>query len=156
MRKRRNQLPIPPILIGILLVAFLLICLRIFLFSSSTQAEDIVEKFYQYEQKGNFSDSWELFHPYMKERFSKSLFIQDRAHVFIGHFGADTFSYEISKPVEFDKWKPENGQDNFKDGYKMVVTQKYSGKYGKFNFQQEVYVIKHKGKWTILWDYNSR
>ncbi|MBT2661741.1 hypothetical protein [Bacillus sp. ISL-45] len=156
MRKRRNQLPMLPILIGILLVALLLIYLKFFLFNSPTQAEDIVEKFYQHEQKGNFSDSWELFHPYMKERFTKSSFIQDRAHVFIGHFGADTFSYEISKPVEFDKWKPEDGQETFGSGYKMVVTQKYAGKYGKFNFQQEVYVVKHKGEWAILWDYNSK
>lgn len=149
-------MPILPILIGILLVVFLLICLKILLFNSSTQAEDIVGKFYYYEREGNFSDSWELFHPYMKERFTKSSFIQDRAHVFIGHFGADTFSYEISKPVKFDKWKPEEGQDNLRDGYKMVVTQKYAGKYGKFNFQQDVYVVKHKGKWAILWDYNSK
>lgn len=154
--KRRKHLSILSILIGILLVVSLLVFLRISLFSPSAQAEHTVEKFYQYEQKGNFSDSWELFHPYMKERFNKSSFIQDRAHVFIGHFGADTFSYEVSKPVKFKKWKPEDGHENFQNGYKMIVTQKYEGKYGKFNFQQEVYVVKHKGKWTILWDYNSK
>lgn len=154
MRKKRYQKLIFTFLIGILLIAFLIFFLRLLLFSTSSQAADTVEKFYQHEQEGNFSDSWELFHPYMKERFTKSSFIQDRAHVFIGHFGADTFLYEISKPEKFDNWKPEDGKRNFKSGYKMVVTQKYSGKYGKFNFQQEVYVVKHKGTWNILWDYN--
>ena len=154
MMKRRLQLPIIPIFIGILILVLLLIILRVFLFGFSNQATETVEKFYEYEQEGNFSDSWNLFHPYMKQKFTKSAFIQDRAHVFIGHFGAETFTYEISKAEKFDKWKPADGQNAVKNGYKIIVTQKYNGKYGKFNFQQEVYVVMHKGKWTILWDYN--
>ncbi|WP_423408279.1 hypothetical protein AABM38_21955 [Heyndrickxia sp. MSNUG] len=152
--KRQHQLRILPIFIGISILVFIFIVLRIFMFGLSNQATQTVEKFYAYEQEGNFSDSWSLFHPYMKQRFTKSEFIQDRAHVFIGHFGAETFTYEISKAEKFDKWTPENGQNVVKNGYKMVVTQNYNGKYGNFNFQQVVYVVKHKGEWVILWDYN--
>lgn len=152
--KRRRRLQAVPITIGILLLAFLVIILRVFLNVPSQQARAAVEKFYNYEQKGSFSDSWELFHPYMKQKFTKSAFIQDRAHVFIGHFGAETFTYEISKAEEFEKWKPDESQKTLNNGYKVIVTQSYNGKYGKFHFQQEVFVVKYKGVWTILWNYN--
>lgn len=152
--KRRHRLQVVPLTIGILLFAFLVIILRVSLNVPSHQAVAAVEKFYDYEQKGSFSESWELFHPYMKQKFTKSAFIQDRAHVFIGHFGAETFTYEISEAEEFEKWKPDASQKTIKNGYKVIVTQSYNGRYGKFHFQQDVYVVKHKGEWTILWDYN--
>lgn len=154
MIRRRHPLPKSLLIIPILILVLIFIMLRGLLFSSSHQAVKIVEEFYSYEQEGNFSDSWNLFHPYMKQRFTKSAFIQDRAHVFIGHFGTETFTYEIGEAEKFDSWKPEDSQTVIKNGYKMLVTQKYNGKYGKFNFQQEVYVVKHKDKWVILWDYN--
>ena len=56
-----------------------------FLFSSSDkQAQEIAEEFYSYyEQEGEFSSSWELFHSSMKQKFTKGHYIQDRAHVFM-------------------------------------------------------------------------
>jgi hypothetical protein len=50
-------------------------------------------EFYEYEQLEDYSRSWELFHSSMKERFPKGDYIQDCVHVFIGHFGADTFEF---------------------------------------------------------------
>lgn len=150
----RRHHPLPKFLLIIIILVTLFIMLRGLLFSPSHKAVETVERFYSYEQEGNFSDSWSLFHPYMKQKFTKSAFIQDRAHVFIGHFGTETFTYEIGEAKKFENWKPEDSHTVIKNGYKMLVTQKYNGKYGKFNFQQEVYVVKHKDKWVILWDYN--
>jgi hypothetical protein len=126
-----------------------------FKFYSSSQARSIVEKFYSYEQAGNFSDSWELFHPFMKKKFPKASCIQDRAHVFIGHFGAETFKYEVGNATKVENWRAAKDQPLFKRAYQFDVTQFYQGKYGKFSFKQEVYVVKHKEEWTIIWNYNK-
>lgn len=91
----------------------------------------------------------------MKSKFPKAAFIQDRAHVFIGHFGTETFNFEISEAEKIEHWIVEKGQPEFKMAYKFIVTQKYNGKYGKFNFQQEVFTVKHKDEWLILWDYKN-
>jgi hypothetical protein len=123
--------------------------------SADRQAQETVDEFYSFEQDGNFADSWKLFHPYMKQKFTKSSFIQDRSHVFIGHFGAETFTYEISEPEEIEGWRMEEGQKSFKSAYKFQVMQNYKGKYGAFSFQQDVFVVKHKEQWVILWDYNK-
>jgi hypothetical protein len=150
----RKKFNIPLLSIFILIMVIVIFILFIQVFSSAKQAKKAVDNFYTYEQQGNFSDSWELFHPYMKEKFPKAAFIQDRSHVFIGHFGTETFTYTIDDAEEFDEWRPQKDHSIFKDGYRMVVTQKYKGKYGSFNFQQEVFVVEHKGDWLLLWDYN--
>ncbi|TCN26702.1 hypothetical protein [Mesobacillus foraminis] len=155
MRRRR----VPPILLpGILILIIGIVLLsgtKLLLFSPDRQAEAAVEEFYTFEADGDFSDSWELLHPFMKEKFSKTAYIQDRTHVFIGHFGAETFTYDLSEGEEIDNWKMEEGRPPFKTAYKFLVTQSYEGKYGKFNFQQEVYVVRHQEQWSILWDYNQ-
>lgn len=76
-----------------------------------------VDQFYPYEQESNFSGSWKLFHQYMKEKFPKAAYIQDRSHVFIGHFGAETFSYEISEAEELNGWKAARGEKPFKAAF---------------------------------------
>jgi hypothetical protein len=154
MRRRRN-FPILPLLgIGITGIAILFF-LGSFLFSSSQRAENVVETFYSYEQEGNFNESWELFHPDMKKKFEQGSYIQDRAHVFIGHFGADSFTYTIEEQDEIKDWKMSEEAPSNKVAYHYLVTQKYKGKYGTFNFQQDVYVVNHKGDWVILWDYKG-
>ncbi len=82
-------------------------------------------------------------------------FIQDRAHVFNGHFGSETFSYSIGDSTEVNGWKPANREKPFENAYKFIVTQDYTGKYGKFSFSQHVYVVKYKKELVILWDYNK-
>lgn len=139
----------------VLIVVITIIFFTTFYSSASSQAKTIVEKFYSYEQEGNFSDSWQLFHPFMKDKFPKAAFIQDRAHVFIGHFGDESFEYEVGKVTELENWSAAKEQSPFKIAYKVEVTQFYQGKYGKFSFIQEVYVVKHKKDWTILWNYNK-
>ncbi|CAM3981812.1 hypothetical protein [Mesobacillus zeae] len=152
--RRRNTPPLFKLLLFVVL--FLLIVLLGFgLFSPERQAKRTVEKFYSQEQEGNFSESWELLHPFLKEKFPKAVFIQDRTHVFMGHFGANTFSYTISGGDKIKAWRMEKGRRAFKEGFRFQVTQSYQGKYGKFNFQQDVVVTKEKGQWLILWDYNQ-
>ena len=153
MRKKRTP---PGTLLLLLLIAGTLIfmLLRILFSSPSSEAKFVVDQFYAFEQEANFSASWNLFHPYMKEKFPKAAYIQDRSHVFIGHFGAETFSYEISEAEHLEGWRAAKGKKPFKSAYKFEVIQMYTGKYGKFSFLQQVYVVEKNKEWVILWNFN--
>src|SRR5437868_4025825 len=74
-------------------------------FSPGKQAKGVVDEFYHYEQAGDYTKSWMLFHSAMKGKFSKSSYIQARPHVFINDFGVETFSYTIGKPEKLSNWK---------------------------------------------------
>ena len=153
---RRNKPFFSPRILILLTVAGLIIVIvRLVFFSLGNSSADTVEKFYSLEQNNNYSESWDLFHPFMKEKFPKASFIQDRSHVFIGHFGAESFEFLISEGEEIQNWRPSKGEKPFKTAYKYLVTQSYKGKYGKFSFVQEVYVVKYQKEWTIIWDYNN-
>lgn len=144
--------------VGILWIVCLIILFLLIkgaFFSPGNQAVAVVEEFYQYEQAGEFSKSWSLFHSAMKVKFTKGNYIQDRAHVFMNHFGVETFTYKLEKPEELKKWKMSKTSPELKNIYKVLVTQTYKGKYGNFDLKQEVYVIQEKGKWKIAWDYNQ-
>lgn len=149
--RRRKMIKI--IIICTCILAAVLLSIRL-ITSPSQKAESVVYEFYTFEQNGNYSDSWKLLHPYMKKKFPKTAYIQDRAHVFIGHFGAETFSYEIGDSKKVEEWKPAKEEKSFRHAHKFIVTQDYQGKYGKFSFSQEVYVVKYKKGYVILWDYN--
>ena len=140
------------VLAGIFAV-FLII--RSAIFSSTGEAQEVVDEFYGYEQEGDFANSWGLFHSSMKKKFSKGNYIQDRAHVFMNHFGVETFSYTIGELEELKDWKMSKTGPSLKNVYKVPVTQTYKGKYGNFDLEQEVFVTEEKGKWRILWDYNQ-
>lgn len=146
------------IIVGMLLMISLIILFLLIkgaFFSPGNQAVAVVEEFYQYEQAGEFSKSWSLFHSAMKEKFPKGYYIQDRAHVFMNHFGVETFTFTLEKPEALKKWKLSKTSLAMKNVYKILVTQTYKGKYGNFDLKQEVYVIEEKGKWKIAWDYNQ-
>lgn len=139
--------------IGIFAGCSFLICLNFF--SPSRQAIQVVEEYYEYEQAGDYSNSWKFLHSSMKERFPKGVFIQDRVHVFMGHLGADTFEFSIDKDNKLTNWRMSNEGKALNTVYEILVTQYYKGKYGTFNFQQYVYVTEEKGEWVILWDFNK-
>ncbi|OLS33964.1 hypothetical protein [Bacillus sp. MRMR6] len=154
----RRYRPPKGIIIGSLLVfsvitVFLLV--RWSLFSPGKQVKEVVEEFYSYEQAGDFAQSWGLFHSKMKEKFSKGPYIQDRAHVFMNHFGVETFDFELGEPEELKKWNLSKEGPEMKEVFKIPVTQIYKGKYGNFTLHQEVFVIKEKDQWKIAWDYNQ-
>jgi hypothetical protein len=156
MAKRRR---FPKGLMVVILLIASIVTLVLFIsrafFSPATQAKGVVEQFYQYEADGDFSNSWSLFHPSMKEKFSKGNYIQDRAHVFMNHFGVETFTYTVGKPEEVKKWKMSNTGPALKNVYKVIVMQTFKGKYGNFDIEQEVFVVQEKGEWRVMWDYNK-
>ncbi|MFP7297181.1 hypothetical protein [Neobacillus niacini] len=147
---------------GLAMGMVLLVCIMtVFLlikgawFSPDKEAAAVVEEFYLFEQEGEFSSSWELFHSSMKEKFNKGDYIQDRAHVFMNHFGVETFDFIIGEPEKIDQWKMSKTGPAMKNIYKILVTQTYKGKYGNFNLAQEVIAVREKDEWKIVWDYNQ-
>ncbi|MCP3027968.1 hypothetical protein [Halobacillus sp. A5] len=152
MKQQRKFLPI--LFICLFLIAST--SLVIFLFNNSKQqAKGAVDEFYTYEQEGDFSSSWQLLHPYMKEKFSKGHYIQDRAHVFMNHFGVTTFSYTIERTEKLKDWKMEDGLDPVDKAYQVEVVQTFKGKYGHFDLHQNVFAAEEEGEWKIMWDYNK-
>ncbi|KAA2301856.1 hypothetical protein FY526_22830, partial [Clostridioides difficile] len=84
-RRNRNALLKKIGFIAIIVLLLWLIARTIpYLFHADTsdEAAAVAEEFYKYEQTGDFGSSWELFHPLMKERFPKSAYVQNRAHIF--------------------------------------------------------------------------
>lgn len=92
--RRRRQWPVVPVLL--VCAAGLLIYGVFHLFSPSSPKE-AVQDFYRMEQNGNFGDAWELFHPLMKDRFTKNAYVTERAHIYMSHYGVSTFTFEIEK-----------------------------------------------------------
>lgn len=123
-------------------------------FAKEHEAKIVIDRFYYFEQNGNFSNSWAMFHPYMKEKFSKAHYLQDRVHVFFNHFGVDTFEYHVGELKEINGWIFEEGFDPI-DVYSAPVTKTFKSKYGNFTITQNVYAAKVQGEWTILWDYKK-
>ena len=153
MRKRKSNKLLLFVLISICSLLALIGSIN-FLYSPSYKSKKVVEAFYMHEQVGDFADSWELLHPLMKERWSKSQFMTDRLHVFVGHFGTETFQFTINEDSKIQGWTMTEEAQPFDVAYKFIVIQTYEGKYGKFGFLQEVYVAEDKGEWRILWDYH--
>ena len=151
--QRRIQLP--PQLLLIIPIAALAFFLILLWPSQANQAQKVVNEFYKLEQQGRFSSSWELLHPEIQSRFPKPSYIQDRAHVFMSHFGADTFKYSLNSPSKKRNWKMTNDAEPLDTVYNITVTKSYHGKYGKFYFKQEVYVAREEREWRILWDYKD-
>lgn len=123
--------------------------------NDDAKAQEAVATFYSFEQKGDFSNSWEMFHPFMRDRFSKGHYIQDRAHVFMNHFGVDTFDYALGDAEEIENWKMAKDGEPFEVAYRVPVTVTYKGKYGNFAINQDVYAVEDENEWKILWDYHK-
>ncbi|SFE53829.1 hypothetical protein SAMN05192532_102222 [Alteribacillus iranensis] len=123
--------------------------------SPSEQAKNTVASFYDYEQEGDFAQSWDLFHSDMKNKFTKGHYIQDRAHVFMNHFDVSTFSYEIGEPEKLKEWQMEKNSTPLEEVYQVNVIQTFKGKYGNFDISQDVFAVKEDDEWTILWDYKK-
>ncbi|MDT9721333.1 hypothetical protein QVE09_20750 [Paenibacillus sp. ClWae2A] len=158
-RRNRNALLKKIGFIAIIVILLWLIARTIpYLFHADTsdEAAAVAEEFYKYEQTGDFGSSWELFHPLMKERFPKSAYVQNRAHIFMQHFGVETFELEMEKPErEFDVTVID-GVKPFSEAYRIRVTQKYSGTFGQFDIVQTCYLVEDGDGWTLLWYYPNQ
>ena len=91
----------------------------------------------------------------MKEKFAEGPYVQDRAHVFVTHFGVKTLTYTLSKPKKVKNWKMSKESPSFKTAYILTVIQTYKSKYGNFDIHQNVILVKENGGWEIMWDYKS-
>lgn len=146
--------------IGLLILMLVIVALVITAYfrineSPEEQAVATVATFYTFEQAGKFASSWAMFHPLMKKKFTKGHYIQDRAHVFMNHFGVITFTYTLSEATKVKNWKMEKGADSIDVVYKVTVNQLFKGEYGNFHIVQDVYATMLEGKWTVLWDYKK-
>ncbi|BCB05727.1 hypothetical protein [Bacillus sp. KH172YL63] len=151
----RRKSPVPLIAGAI---AVILILVALFMLVGSTQEpdtpEEVIGAFYHYEKDGDFGNAWELFHSEMKNKFSKSSYIQTKNHVFMGHMGVDTFKVEVGK-VEKEKNFTFNSEGlRFKNVRKAEVNLYFDSQFGKLVVTQTCYLAMEKGKWRVLWDYH--
>lgn len=144
-------------LILLILITVITVIMIYFLINKPPEelAVEAVDAFYSFEQEGAFSYSWVMFHPLMKDKFSKGHYIQDRAHVFMNHFGVTTFTYTLGEAVKMKNWKMEKGAEPIEVVYNVTVTQVYKGKYGNFSIVQDAYATLIDGEWKVLWDYRK-
>ncbi len=148
-----------------LLGGCLLLVASLFLFtytSSPTPIEkswtpqEVVTQFYQYEQAGDFGSSWELFHPLMKEKFSKNDYIQRRAHTFMQDFGVETFDFQLGEAMIESSWKMSPPSPVMTDVTRIPVTLLYHSVFGDLKIQQDVYLTKEKEQYQVLWPYSRQ
>jgi len=150
-RRRRNAVPLVMVIIISLIV--LIVSVRLFSSFANNDPDDVVSRFYHYEQEGDFGSAWELFHPVMQERFSKNAYVTERSHIYMSHYGVTTFEYEIVEEEETQNWKMAEDQETFPTAYKMAVEQQFKSKFGTFTILQDVYAVQHEGEWRIVWEY---
>lgn len=133
--------------------AVLVAILTLFLSNERNEAKEIVDTFYRYEQAGDFGSSWELFHPFMKKKFPKDVYIQRRAHVFMQDFGVETFDYRIDEVEKLSSWSMSDENKPLHDVYRVRVIQTFHSAFGVFEIHQDVFVAKEKGEKNILFPY---
>ncbi|MGP3562251.1 hypothetical protein [Geobacillus subterraneus] len=136
-------------------VTLLAVVLSLFLSDERQEAKQAVDAFYRHEQAGDFGSSWELFHPQMKEKFPKDVYIQRRAHVFMQDFGVETFEYRLGEVKHLSSWSMSDKQKPFRDVYRVRVIQTFHSAFGVFEIHQDVFVAKKNGKWSVLFPYDS-
>jgi hypothetical protein len=156
MKRNHNKKLLFSIFAIILVLCLVLYFVYFYIINSpSNQAEEAVEAFYTYEQDGAFSESWEMFHPLMKEHFEKGHYLQDRVHVFFNHFDVNTFTFTIEDSELIRNWQIEEDAEPLEEVYRVLVSQYFEGKYGNFQIIQNVYVTNLDGEWKVLWDYKK-
>jgi len=128
---------------------------RMFSPSESSKALEAVEQFYKYEQVGDFGSAWELFHPYMQQRFAKSDYIQKRAHIIMQDFGVRTFEVNTGTPKLVKDWRMSQDAELIAEVYEIDVTEVFHSPYGNFEIVQPCYAAYHSGQWTLLWSYQN-
>ncbi|KFL16743.1 hypothetical protein GT94_17360 [Geobacillus stearothermophilus] len=133
--------------------AVLVAILTLFLSNERNEAKEIVDTFYRYEQAGDFGSSWELFHPLMKKKFPKDVYIQRRAHVFMQDFGVETFDYRIDEVENLSSWSMSDENKPLHDVYRVRVIQTFHSVFGVFEIHQDVFVATEKGEKSILFPY---
>jgi hypothetical protein len=151
---RRKRSPVPLILLGIGIIFFIVLITTITGKEEVKSPEQVIKEFYKYEQKGDFGNSWELFHSQMKKKFDKSSYIQTKNHVFLGHMGVDTFKVKIGETKKMKNFTFSKEGPKFKDVRSTEVDLLFDSQFGVLTISQVCYVAQEKGEWKILWSYD--
>jgi hypothetical protein len=152
MRRRKN--PVPLILLGIFGAVLIFLFVSVLGNGGGESPEQVIEEFYEYEQNGDFGNSWEMFHLEMKKKFGKSSYIQTKNHVFLGHMGVDTFEVKVGEIEKIKKFPFSKDGPTFKDVRSAKVDLLFDSQFGTLTISQVCYVAQEKGKWKILWNYD--
>jgi hypothetical protein len=152
MRRRKN--PVPLLLIGILVAVLIILFVSVLGNGEGESPEQVIEEFYEYEQNGDFGNSWEMFHSAMKKKFGKSSYIQTKNHVFLGHMGVDTFEVKVGEIEKIKKFPFSKDGPTFKDVRSAKVDLLFDSQFGVLTISQVCYVAQEKGEWKILWNYD--
>jgi hypothetical protein len=152
MRRRKN--PVPLLLIGIAGAVLIFLFVSVLGNRGGESPEKVIEEFYEYEQKGDFGNSWEMFHSEMKKKFDKSSYIQTKNHVFLGHMGVDTFEVKVGEIKKIKKFPFSKDGPTFKDVRSAKVDLLFDSQFGVLTISQVCYVAQEKGEWKILWNYD--
>ncbi|KZE52593.1 hypothetical protein [Rossellomorea marisflavi] len=154
----RRRSPFP--LVAVVVVAVLFLSVVAFMLfgrgDASGSPEEVIRDFYEFESTGDFGNAWELFHPEMKKKFSKSNYIQTKNHVFMGHMGVEEFDVEIGKLEKVERFAFDDEGIVFKDVRKAQVDMSYDSQFGELIVSQPCYVAIYKGKWKVLWNYHFK
>jgi hypothetical protein len=152
MNRRKN--PVPLLLIGIVVAVLIILFVSVLGNGEGESPEQVIEEFYEYEQNGDFGNSWEMFHSAMKKKFGKSSYIQTKNHVFLGHMGVDTFEVKVGEIEKIKKFPFSKDGPTFKDVRSAKVDLLFDSQFGVLTISQVCYVAQEKGEWKILWNYD--
>jgi hypothetical protein len=152
MRRRKN--PVLLLLIGIVGAVLIILFVSVLGNGGGESPEQVIEEFYEYEQNGDFGNSWEMFHSEMKKKFGKSSYIQTKNHVFLGHMGVDTFEVKVGEIEKIKKFPFSKDGPTFKDVRSAKVDLLFDSQFGVLTISQVCYVAQEKGEWKILWNYD--
>lgn len=160
LRKRRRSSSILPQLtfIAFLFLIIWLIGHNFIQWLSSGEADEataVVNQFYSLEQAGDFGSSWELFHSQMKARYEKENYIQQRAHIFMQHFGVESFEFELGTSERIYNWRMTADSEELPEVYQIMVTLFYKSQYGDFKLVQPCYAAKEDEEWKLLWIFSE-
>lgn len=145
MHRRQRQWQSVKAFLIVFLLIIIVLTINLVVSISKNSPENTVEEFYKLEQQKDYGRSWELLHPLMQERFERSNYFLDRAHVFNGHFGAETFSYKISDAKKHKQWKMEKGGKTFEVAYGFEVHKPTGANTGTSNFSNTCTWWKRRG-----------
>ena len=153
-RRRYSRSPVPAQLL-IIIVPLVLIGIIYFLFRTTPEgmAEQTVSTFYKHEQNNDYASSWDLFHPQMKNIFTKGDYVQYRNGIFVTQLGAKTFDFTVGEAKSLSTWKMTEESEALFDVYEVPIIQSFKSTFGNFKIHQNVYVVKEEGNWKILWSY---
>jgi len=152
VRKRNSKIPF--VLVGIFILIGLIFT-TLFLRGNAETPMMLVERFYSFEQQGDFGSSWDLFHEEMKGKFSKNAYVTERSHIYMSHFGVTTYSFEIVAEENVKEWSMSKGGPTFTDVTKVTVELLFHSKFGVFMITQDVFVVEEGGKLKLLWEFKE-